>query len=128
MGCSLSQWRISARQKLQEKLCEMESELRSVRQASQQQERTIQGLRETAGTKDREVGGEVLPEGAGQWAWQTFSRWAPHWLAVMQALELHSVIEGQKEMLFRLREVTQRHQLQHLQVRPLSHTVFPGGL
>ncbi|XP_048831938.1 LOW QUALITY PROTEIN: myomegalin [Brienomyrus brachyistius] len=71
---------------LQEKLYEMESELRSVRQASQQQERTIQGLRETAGTKDREV------------------------------QELYSVIEGQKEMLFRLREVTQRHQLQHLQV------------
>uniref|UniRef100_A0A3B3RRY6 Myomegalin-like n=1 Tax=Paramormyrops kingsleyae TaxID=1676925 RepID=A0A3B3RRY6_9TELE len=72
--------------KLQEKLCEMESELRSVRQASQQQERTIQGLKETAGTKDRE------------------------------AQELYSVIEGQKEMLFKLREVTQRHQLQHLQM------------
>lgn len=42
-------------QKLQEKLNEMERELRSIRQAAQSQERTIQGLTESNGTKDREV-------------------------------------------------------------------------
>lgn len=42
-------------QKLQEKLNEMECELRSIRQASQSQDRTIQGLAESNGTKDREV-------------------------------------------------------------------------
>lgn len=42
-------------QKLQEKLNEMERELRSIRQAAQSQERTIQGLTESNSTKDREV-------------------------------------------------------------------------
>lgn len=42
-------------QKLQEKLNEMECELRSIRQAAQSQERTIHGLTESNGTKDREV-------------------------------------------------------------------------
>lgn len=42
-------------QKLQEKLSEMECELRSLRQASQSQERTIQDLTETISTKDSEV-------------------------------------------------------------------------
>lgn len=42
-------------QKLQEKLSEMERELRSIRQAAQNQERTIQGLTESNSTKDREV-------------------------------------------------------------------------
>lgn len=42
-------------QKLQEKLNEMECELRSIRQAAQSQERTIQGLAESNSTKDREV-------------------------------------------------------------------------
>lgn len=42
-------------QKLQEKLNEMERELRSIRQAAQSQERTIQGLTDSNSTKDREV-------------------------------------------------------------------------
>lgn len=42
-------------QKLQEKLNEMERELRSIRQAAQSQERTIQGLTESNSTKDHEV-------------------------------------------------------------------------
>jgi len=42
-------------QKLQEKLSEMECELRSLRQATQSQERTIQGLNESMTTKDSEV-------------------------------------------------------------------------
>lgn len=42
-------------QKLQEKLNEMECELRSLRQATQSQERTIQGLTESISTKDSEV-------------------------------------------------------------------------
>lgn len=42
-------------QKLQVKLKEMECELRSLRQAAQGQERTIQGLTESIGTKDSEV-------------------------------------------------------------------------
>lgn len=42
-------------QKLQEKLNEMERELRSIRQEAQNQERTIQGLTESSSTKDREV-------------------------------------------------------------------------
>lgn len=46
---------ISMLQKLQEKLNEMECELRSIRQAAQSQERTIQGLTESIGTKDSEV-------------------------------------------------------------------------
>uniref|UniRef100_A0A672RKK8 Uncharacterized protein n=1 Tax=Sinocyclocheilus grahami TaxID=75366 RepID=A0A672RKK8_SINGR len=40
---------------LQEKLCEMESELRSIRQAAQNQERTIQNLTDSLRTKDTEV-------------------------------------------------------------------------
>ncbi|KAL4635067.1 myomegalin-like [Arapaima gigas] len=72
--------------KLQEKLNEMEAELRSLRQSTQKQERTIQGLKDTASTKDKE------------------------------AQDLYSVIEGQNEMLCKLKEVAHRYQLQHLQV------------
>ncbi|KAJ8270302.1 hypothetical protein GJAV_G00112720 [Gymnothorax javanicus] len=71
--------------KLQEKLCEMESELRSIRQAAQCQERTIQGLSESVTTKDSE------------------------------AEELYRVIEGQNDSLCKLREMAQRSQLQQLQ-------------
>lgn len=46
---------VSVSQKLQEKLNEMECELRSLRQAAQSQERTIQGLNESISTKDSEV-------------------------------------------------------------------------
>ncbi|KAJ8357203.1 hypothetical protein SKAU_G00199970 [Synaphobranchus kaupii] len=70
--------------KLQEKLCEMESELRSIRQAAQCQERTIQGLSESVTTKDSE------------------------------AEELYRVIEGQNDTLCKLREMAQRSQLQQL--------------
>lgn len=41
--------------KLQEKLCEMETELWSIRQAAQNQERTIQNLTDSLSTKDSEV-------------------------------------------------------------------------
>ncbi|XP_061097526.1 myomegalin-like isoform X4 [Conger conger] len=71
--------------KLQEKLCEMESELRSIRQAAQCQERTIQGLSESVTTKDSE------------------------------AEELYRVIEGQNDTLCKLREMAQRSQLQQMQ-------------
>uniref|UniRef100_A0A8C9R7Q8 Short myomegalin-like EB1 binding protein N-terminal domain-containing protein n=1 Tax=Scleropages formosus TaxID=113540 RepID=A0A8C9R7Q8_SCLFO len=81
---------ISSPQKLQEKLNEMELELRSLRQSTQMQERTIQGLNDVAGTKDRE------------------------------AQELYSVIEGQNEMLCTLKEVAHRYQLQHLEATQLQ--------
>ena len=42
-------------QKLQEKLIEMECELRSIRQGAQSQERTIQCLTDSVSTKDNEV-------------------------------------------------------------------------
>ena len=51
-GCDLS---VPFKQKLQEKLNEMECELRSIRQAAQFQERTIQGLTDSIDTKDGEV-------------------------------------------------------------------------
>lgn len=42
-------------QRLQENLSEMETELRSIRQAAQNQERTIQSLTESLNTKETEV-------------------------------------------------------------------------
>ncbi|XP_036410662.1 myomegalin-like isoform X2 [Megalops cyprinoides] len=71
-------------QRLQEKLCEMESDLRSIRMAAQRQERTIQGLSETVSTKDSE------------------------------AEELYRVIEGQNDTLCKLREMAHRNQLQQV--------------
>ncbi|XP_045907547.1 myomegalin-like [Micropterus dolomieu] len=67
--------------KLQEKLNEMGCELRSIRQAAQSQERTIQGLTETITTKDSE------------------------------AQELYQLIEGQNTTLCKLREIAHRNQL-----------------
>uniref|UniRef100_A0A3B4YM11 Short myomegalin-like EB1 binding protein N-terminal domain-containing protein n=1 Tax=Seriola lalandi dorsalis TaxID=1841481 RepID=A0A3B4YM11_SERLL len=67
-------------QKLQEKLNEMECELRSLRQESQSQERTIQGLTESISTKDSE------------------------------AQELYQMIEGQNTTLCKLREMAHRNQ------------------
>ncbi|MBN3312100.1 MYOME protein, partial [Atractosteus spatula] len=72
--------------KLQEKLREMESELRAIKQAAQKQERTIQGLSETVTSKDTE------------------------------AEELYRVIEGQNDTLCKLRDMAHRNQLQQLQV------------
>ncbi|KAG7487571.1 hypothetical protein MATL_G00025030 [Megalops atlanticus] len=72
--------------KLQEKLFEMESELRSIRQAAQKKERTIQSLSDTVSTKDTE------------------------------AEELYRVIEGQNDMLCKLKEIAHHNQLQNLQV------------
>ncbi|XP_036377767.1 myomegalin isoform X3 [Megalops cyprinoides] len=72
--------------KLQEKLFEMESELRSIRQAAQKKERTIQSLSDTVSTKDTE------------------------------AEELYRVIEGQNDMLCKLKEIAHHNQLQTLQV------------
>uniref|UniRef100_A0AAZ1XTQ8 Short myomegalin-like EB1 binding protein N-terminal domain-containing protein n=1 Tax=Oreochromis aureus TaxID=47969 RepID=A0AAZ1XTQ8_OREAU len=69
------------RLKLQEKLSEMECELRSLRQASQSQERTIQGLTESLSTKDNE------------------------------AQELYLLIEGQNTTLCKLQEIAHRSQL-----------------
>uniref|UniRef100_I3JV54 Si:ch211-242b18.1 n=1 Tax=Oreochromis niloticus TaxID=8128 RepID=I3JV54_ORENI len=68
-------------EKLQEKLSEMECELRSLRQASQSQERTIQGLTESLSTKDNE------------------------------AQELYQLIEGQNTTLCKLQEIAHRSQL-----------------
>ncbi|XP_030220445.1 myomegalin isoform X4 [Gadus morhua] len=67
--------------KLQEKLNEMECELRSIRQAAQFQERTIQGLTDSIDTKDGE------------------------------AQDLYQLIEGQNASLCKLREMTHRNQL-----------------
>ncbi|XP_047188050.1 myomegalin-like isoform X4 [Scophthalmus maximus] len=67
--------------KLQVKLKEMECELRSLRQAAQGQERTIQGLTESIGTKDSE------------------------------AQELYHMIEGQNATLCKLQEIAHRNQL-----------------
>nr|XP_015210534.1 PREDICTED: myomegalin-like [Lepisosteus oculatus] len=72
--------------KLQEKLREMESELRAIKQAAQKQERTIQGLSETVTSKDTE------------------------------AEELYRVIEGQNDTLCKLRDMAHRNQLQQVQV------------
>ncbi|KAJ8277967.1 hypothetical protein GJAV_G00082230 [Gymnothorax javanicus] len=71
--------------KLQEKLYEMESELRAVKQAAQKQERTIQSLNDTVSSKSSE------------------------------AEELLRVIEGQKDMLCKLKETVSRYHLQTLQ-------------
>ncbi|XP_058890796.1 myomegalin-like isoform X10 [Acipenser ruthenus] len=71
---------------LHEKLVEMECELRAIRQASQKQERTIQGLSEAVSSKDSE------------------------------AEELYNVIEGQNETLCKLRVMAHRNQLEQLQV------------
>uniref|UniRef100_A0A4W5N3A4 Uncharacterized protein n=1 Tax=Hucho hucho TaxID=62062 RepID=A0A4W5N3A4_9TELE len=62
-------------QKLQEKLIEMECELRSIRQGAQSQERTIQCLTDSVSTKDNE------------------------------AEELYQLIEGQNATLCKLREM-----------------------
>uniref|UniRef100_A0A8C8FL44 Short myomegalin-like EB1 binding protein N-terminal domain-containing protein n=1 Tax=Oncorhynchus tshawytscha TaxID=74940 RepID=A0A8C8FL44_ONCTS len=62
-------------QKLQEKLIEMECELRSIRQGAQSQERTIQCLTDSVSTKDNE------------------------------AVELYQLIEGQNATLCKLREM-----------------------
>uniref|UniRef100_A0A3Q2NS11 Short myomegalin-like EB1 binding protein N-terminal domain-containing protein n=1 Tax=Fundulus heteroclitus TaxID=8078 RepID=A0A3Q2NS11_FUNHE len=75
---------------LQEKLNEMECELRSLRQAAQGQERTIQGLTESVTTKDSEV----------------------------CAQELYHLIEGQNNTLCKLQELAHRNQLAQSQVIP----------
>ncbi|XP_035862912.1 myomegalin isoform X8 [Sander lucioperca] len=73
-------------QKLQEHLIEMELELRSAREEAQRQERSIQNITDTANSKEAE------------------------------AAELYRVIEEQNKMLCSLKELTQRSQLQQLQV------------
>ncbi|XP_031663224.1 myomegalin isoform X9 [Oncorhynchus kisutch] len=69
--------------KLQEKLIEMECELRSIRQGAQSQERTIQCLTDSVSTKDNE------------------------------AVELYQLIEGQNATLCKLREMAHRNQITH---------------
>ncbi|XP_041752612.2 myomegalin isoform X2 [Coregonus clupeaformis] len=71
--------------KLQEKLSEMECELRSIRQGAQNQERTIQCLTDSVSTKDNE------------------------------AEELYQLIEGQNATLCKLREMAHRNQITHTQ-------------
>ncbi|XP_047442806.1 myomegalin isoform X4 [Mugil cephalus] len=73
-------------QKLQERLGEMELELRSAREEAQQQERNIQNISDTVSSKEVEVA------------------------------ELYQVIEEQNKMLRSLKELTNRNQLQQLQV------------
>uniref|UniRef100_A0A3Q3WGZ1 CDK5 regulatory subunit-associated protein 2/Myomegalin coiled coil domain-containing protein n=1 Tax=Mola mola TaxID=94237 RepID=A0A3Q3WGZ1_MOLML len=85
-GQCLSELQKAQLQKLQEKLNEMECELRSIRQAAQSQERTIRGLTESQNTKDRE------------------------------AEELYQLVEGQNTMLCKLREMAHRNQLAHQSV------------
>ncbi|XP_078114405.1 myomegalin isoform X3 [Sander vitreus] len=73
-------------QKLQERLGEMELELRSAREEAQRQERNIQNITDTANSKEAE------------------------------AAELYRVIEEQNKMLCSLKELAQRSQLQQLQM------------
>ncbi|XP_029985346.1 LOW QUALITY PROTEIN: myomegalin-like, partial [Sphaeramia orbicularis] len=73
-------------QKLQERLGEMELELRSAREEAQQQERNLQNISDTMRSKEDE------------------------------AAELYRVIEEQNRMLCSLRELTNRSQMQQLQV------------
>uniref|UniRef100_A0A665T3F9 Uncharacterized protein n=1 Tax=Echeneis naucrates TaxID=173247 RepID=A0A665T3F9_ECHNA len=82
-GQCVSELQKAQLQKLQEKLNEMECELRSLRQAGQSQERTIQGLTDSISTKDSEV----------------------------SAQELYQMIEGQNTTLCKLREMAHRNQL-----------------
>ncbi|XP_029904757.1 myomegalin isoform X2 [Myripristis murdjan] len=73
-------------QKLQERLGEMELELRSAREEAQRQERNVQNLTDTVNSKETE------------------------------AAELYRVIEEQNKMLCSLKELANRNQLQQLQV------------
>ncbi|XP_029284953.1 myomegalin isoform X3 [Cottoperca gobio] len=73
-------------QKLQVRLGEMELELRAAREEAQRQERNIQNITDTANSKEAE------------------------------AAELYRVIEEQNKMLCSLKELTNRNQLQQLQV------------
>ncbi|XP_039340610.1 myomegalin-like isoform X4 [Mauremys reevesii] len=70
---------------LQEKLNEMNFELKSVQEASQRQDRTIQSLNEALKSKESETE------------------------------ELYHVIEGQSETMAKLRDILHRSQLGHLQ-------------
>ncbi|XP_067392471.1 myomegalin isoform X4 [Emydura macquarii macquarii] len=70
---------------LQEKLNEMNFELKSVQEASQRQDRTIQSLNKALNSKENETE------------------------------ELYHVIEGQNETMAKLRDVLHRSQLGHLQ-------------
>uniref|UniRef100_A0A3Q2W5K5 Uncharacterized protein n=1 Tax=Haplochromis burtoni TaxID=8153 RepID=A0A3Q2W5K5_HAPBU len=85
-------------QKLQEKLSEMECELRSLRQASQSQERTIQGLTESLSTKDSE------------------------------AQELYQLIEGQNTTLCKLQEIAHHSQLAQRVSESLALAQLQGEL
>uniref|UniRef100_A0A7M4FSS9 Phosphodiesterase 4D interacting protein n=1 Tax=Crocodylus porosus TaxID=8502 RepID=A0A7M4FSS9_CROPO len=71
---------------LQEKLNELNFELKSVRETSRKQDRTIQSLNETLKSKDCETE------------------------------ELYHVIEGQNETMAKLRDMLHRSQLGHLQI------------
>ncbi|XP_042369157.1 myomegalin [Plectropomus leopardus] len=73
-------------QKLQERLGDMELELRSAQEEAQRQERNIQNITDTANSKEAE------------------------------AAELYRVIEEQNKMLCSLKELSNRNQLQQLQV------------
>ncbi|XP_056269979.1 myomegalin isoform X4 [Pseudoliparis swirei] len=73
-------------QKLQEHLGEMELELRSTQEEAQRQERSIQNVTDAANSKETE------------------------------AAELYRVIEEQNKMLFSLKDIANRSQLQQLQV------------
>ncbi|XP_071381126.1 myomegalin-like isoform X2 [Centroberyx affinis] len=73
-------------QKLQERLGEMELELRSAREEAQRQERNVQNLTDAVNSKETE------------------------------AAELYRVIEEQNKMLCSLKELANRNQLQQLQV------------
>ncbi|KAI4878268.1 hypothetical protein NFI96_011785, partial [Prochilodus magdalenae] len=72
--------------KLQQRLMEMECEMRSVREAAHGQERTIQGLTDSLNTKDMEVA------------------------------DLQQLIEEQKKLLCSMKQQNQRNQLQQLQL------------
>lgn len=99
-------------QKLQEKLNEMERELRSIRQAAQSQERTIQGLTESNSTKDREVIAGCTPSYIN-----TARPYQAAYLCSLKVQELYQLIEGQNTTLCKLREMAHRNQLAQCKVR-----------
>lgn len=89
----------------------MECELRSLRQASQGQERTIQGLNESINTKDNEV--SICFAGS---LFMCVLKCTYVNLFLTQAQELYQLIEGQNATLCKLREMVQHNQLAQCKV------------
>ncbi|XP_016395745.1 myomegalin isoform X4 [Sinocyclocheilus rhinocerous] len=103
---------------LQEKLCEMESELRSIRQAAQNQERTIQNLTDNLRTKDTET-----PEGAVDSGSVLGSQSSLFWcqLELEASQRAHRLTQRHLEDETRSRDRLQNELQDALQHRDVSH-------